>query len=222
MKKYRIIDVSQWMDDFEFLGNPKLNLTGPFNRVPGSNPEFVYDFMSCTQSGTHIQGPHYFIKNGRRIDDFPLDCFEGKAAIVDLSKKGIDTTRHDLESLLKEVDPSTEVLIFRTGNMEEIINSKILDPTRRPGLSLDAAEYLAKNFSFKMLAIDSIGFESRQTKNFEINVYLCSQGLLLLEGLVNLYDVTSPDVFLEAFPLKIRGVEGTPCRAIIKEMIIER
>lgn len=161
MNKYRIIDVSQWMDDFEFPGNPKLNLTGPFNRISGTNPEFVYDFMSCTQTGTHIQGPHYFVKNGRKIDEFALDCFEGKASLVDLPKKGIDTTRHDLESLLKEVHPSTEVLIFRTGNMEEIIDSKIVDPTRRPGLSLDAAEYLVKNFSFKMLAIDSIGFESR-------------------------------------------------------------
>lgn len=199
------------------------NSTGPFNRVPGSNPEFVYDFMSSTQTGTHIQGPHYFIKDGRRIDDFPLDFFEGQASIVDLDKKGTDTTRHDLEYLLKEVDPSTEVLIFRTGNMEEIINSKIVDPTRRPGLSLDAAEYLVKNFSFKMLAIGlPIGFESRQTKNFEINVYLCSQGLLLLEGLVNLYSITSNEVFLEAFPLKIWGVEGTPCRAIIKEKVIER
>jgi kynurenine formamidase len=39
----------------------------------------------------------------------------------------------------------------------------------------------------------------------------------LLEGLINLKEVKSRRFFLEAFPLKIRGVEGTPCRAIIKE-----
>jgi kynurenine formamidase len=100
MSKYKIIDVSQFIDDFVFPDNPQLNLTGPHNRVGGDNREYVYDFCSCTQSGTHIQGPHYFLKNGLRIDEYPLHFFEGEALVVDLQKKGVDTTSEDLKELL--------------------------------------------------------------------------------------------------------------------------
>ncbi len=68
-----------------------------------------------------------------------------------------------------------------------------------------------------MIEIDSIGVESRKSKNFQVNKYLCSEGVLLLEGLFNLNAVHKRKIFLEAFPLKTSGVEGTPCRAIIKE-----
>ena len=219
MQDYRIIDVSQWMDDFRFPGNPSFSVEGPFNRVTGSSPEFVYDFTSCTQTGTHIQGPHYFLKDGRTIETFPLEDFEGDAVLIDIEKRGEDTTRSDLESLLDEADCKLEILILRSGNMEEIISSGSIDPTRRPGLSMDAAKFLAEETNFKMLAIDSIGFESRITKNFEVNVYLCSKEILLLEGLVNLNSVSQRKVQLQAFPLKLKGVEGTPCRAIIRETL---
>lgn len=219
MSKCKIIDVSQVMDAFVFPKNPQLNLTGPHNRVGGKNREFVYDFRLCTQSGTHIQGPHYFLENGKRIDKYPLHFFEGEALVVDLPKRGVDTTSEDLEELLTWMRRDTEIIIFRTGNMEEIIADQEIDPSKRPGLSLDAVEYLVEKFPLvEMLAIDSIGFESRETQNHEVNVSLCTHGILLLEGLVNLSEISSRYVFLQAFPLKIRGVEGTPCRAVVKEI----
>jgi len=216
---YRIIDVSQWMDDFRFPGDPEFTVTGPFNRVSGDNPEFVYDLGLCTQTGTHIQGPHYFLESGTKIHEFPLSSFEGKALIVDLFKRGRDTTREDLASFLDGKDLAGKIVIFRTGNMEEIIEKGVVDPADRPGLATDAAKYLVETMKVKMIAIDSIGVESRESKHFEVSKYLCSQGVLLLEGLVNLYAVSKREVFLEAFPLKIRGVEGSPCRAIIKEKV---
>jgi len=214
---YRIIDVSQWMGDFLFPGNSDFFVTGPFNRVQGNNPEFVYDMVLCTQTGTHIQGPHYFLESGKKIDDFPLSSFEGWAFLVDLEKRGTDTTRDDLILKVQREDLSGDIMLFRTGNMEEIIKSGVINPNKRPGLTLDAAKYLAEEQRVKMIAIDSIGVESRKSKNFEVNKYLCSKGVLLLEGLINLNAVHKRKTFLEAFPLKIRGVEGTPCRAIIKE-----
>jgi arylformamidase len=214
---YALIDISQWMGDSWFPGNPEFEIRGPFNRVPGSNPEFVYDLVMCSQTGTHIQGPHYFLESGERIHEFPLDCFEGLAFVVDIEKRGCDTTRADLIEKLGDLQLEGKILILRSGNMEEIIAAAAIDPSRRPGLSFDAARYLAEEQKIKMIAIDSIGVESRESKNFEINKYLCERGVLLLEGVVNLTSITAKEVFLEAFPLKIRGIEGTPCRAIVKQ-----
>ena len=219
MNNYRIIDVSQWMDDFLFCGDQEFIVSGPFNRVSGNNPEFVYDFKMCSQSGTHIQGPHYFLEFGNQIADFPLSSFEGVALLIDIEKRGVDTNRDDLATKLGTDSVSNEILVLRTGHMEEIIASGSNDPMKRPGLSLDAAAYLAEDCGVKMIAIDSIGVESRATENYEVNRFLCEKKVLLLEGLINLKEVKSRRFFLEAFPLKIRGVEGTPCRAIIKEPI---
>lgn len=217
MFEYNIIDISVWMDAFTFPGNPEWNVRGPVNRVEGKNPEYVYDFELCTQSGTHIQGPHYFIGDGKRINEFPLGGFEGLAYILDLDKRGCDTSREDLEELLGSIQLAGKILILRTGHMEELIRSKVLDPARRPGLSLDAAEYLCETKKIKMIAIDSVGVESRVSADYDVNVYLCSQGILILECLANLHAIKAKEVWLEAFPLKIAGVEGAPCRAIVKE-----
>lgn len=215
--RHRLIDVSQWTEDFVFPGNPRLKLDGPHNRVNGKNREFVYDLTLCTQSGTHVQGPHYFRKEGEKIDGFPLSDFEGPCVVVDLQKRGTDTTSEDLERLIAMEERALPVLILRTGHMDEILKEGRLDPSRRPGLSTDAAEFITTGTHFRLVGIDSVGLESRSTENFEVNVHLCRHGILLLEGLVNLFSVKSRQAFLEAFPLKIRGVEGTPCRAVIRD-----
>jgi arylformamidase len=92
-----------------------------------------------------------------------------------------------------------------------------MDPENRPGLSVRAAEWLATESGVSMIAIDSIGVESRRTRDYEVNVILCRGGVLILEGLVNLHRLGPGPLHLEAFPLKLRGVEGTPCRAVVKD-----
>lgn len=217
MKKYRIIDVSIPMDAFIFPSNPYWELQGPFNRVTGENREYVYDFKLCTQSGTHIQGPHYFLKDGKKISEYPIEFFEGDAYIFDSDKRGIDISRNDLKTRLHDVDLFEKILILRTGYMEELIEEKVLNQNRRPSLSLEAAQYLCEEKGIRMIAIDSVGVESNLSENYDVNVYLCEKGILILECLANLAVIKSKHVWIEAFPLNIQGVEGTPCRAIVKE-----
>lgn len=214
---YELIDVSMWMDDFTFPGDQPLTTVGPLNFLTGTNPEYVYEFTTATQAGTHVQGPHYFLADGATIDAIPLSRFEGPAHVVDVAKRGQDTTAADLRQALAGRPVTGSIVVLRTGHMDEVIRAGELDPLRRPGLSMDAAVYLAEELKIGMLAVDSVGVESRASSNYEVNVYLCQQGVLILEGLVNLEQVTGRDLWLEAFPLKMRGVEGTPCRALIKQ-----
>lgn len=212
-----IIDISMNMRDFVYPGDPDCRVKGPFNRVSGSNQQFVYDLDISTQSGTHIQGPHYFLKEGRKIDEFTLDRFMGDAIVVDLNNRGVDTDLQEMKKLVAPEEAHNKIIIFRTGHMEELIESKILDPLRRPGLSLESAKYLAEEVGVKMIAIDSVGIESRVTKNYEVNVYLCSKEILLLECLTNLSAIKSRHVWLSAVPIRIDKVEGAPCRAYVLE-----
>jgi arylformamidase len=214
---YELVDVSMWMDAFTFPGDEPVEARGPMNVLEGTNPEYVYDLAMPSQAGTHVQGPHYFLEHGARIDAFPLDRFEGRAHLVDVAGRGVDTEPEELAAALGERDVAGEIVLLRTGHMDEVIESGRLDPADRPGLSLDAARYLGEERRIGMVAIDSIGVESRRTSNYEVNVYLCEREVLILEGLVNLAALGGGELWLEAFPLKLRGVEGTPCRAVVKQ-----
>lgn len=213
---YRIIDISQDMSSYQYSGNPKLNVDGPHNRVSGSNPEYVYDISFCTQSGTHIQASHYFLKTGKTIDRIPLEKFEGEAFIITFLKEKCDLESESLKDGINSIDLQDKILLVHTGFMEKLIEGKVKLESK-PGLSFDTAKYLVEEKKIKMIGIDSIGLESVKTKNYVVNKYLCEREVLILEGLVNLDSVKSDKLWLEAFPLKIEGVEGTPCRAILKE-----
>lgn len=208
-----------WMDEFTFPGDAPVEVTGPFNFVGGDNPEYVYHLSTPTQAGTHVQGPRYFIRGGATIETYDLSWFEGDAVLVDIAERGIDVELDDLRDALCGRDLDGRILLLRTGHMEEVIRTGSLDPARRPGLSVQAARWLAEESGVRMVAIDSVGVESRTTNNYEVNVILCRSGVLLLEGLVNLAALGSGRLWLEAFPLKISGVEGTPCRAVVKEYL---
>lgn len=213
---FTLYDVTMWMDDFVFPGDRPVSVVGPLNVLSGDNPEHIYDVAVSTQAGTHVQGPHYFLPEGARVNDLPLHRFEGRAQLVDLTKRGEDTTADDLAAVLAGRDLEGGVLVLRTGHMDELVAGAPLSAESRPGLSLDAARYLVEDKGIAMVAIDSVGVESRESRNYEVNVYLCQHSVVILEGLVNLHQVRGDDLWLEAFPLKLRGVEGTPCRAVIR------
>lgn len=205
------------MDDFQFPGDQPVVVTGPFNFLAGDNPEYVYHLSTPTQAGTHVQGPRYFLAEGATIDAFALADFEGEAVLVDMGKRGEDTALEDLQAGLVGRSLADRILLLRTGHMSEVIRDGVLDAATRPGLSMAAAQWLAHESGVRMVAIDSVGVESRRTRHYEVNVTLCRAGVLILEGLVNLESLGDGRLWLEAFPLKVRGVEGTPCRAIVRE-----
>ena len=133
--------------------------------------------------------------------------------------RGVDMELAELQEGLGGRSLRGRILLLRSGHMDELIRTRAIeaDPVRRPGLSMEVAAWLANESGVGMVAIDSIGLESRVTRNYEVNVRLCRAGVLLLEGLVNLDQLGDGRLWLEAFPLKVRGVEGTPCRAVVKE-----
>lgn len=215
--KYRLVDVSMWIDDFQFPGDEPVTVTGPFNFLTGANPEFVYQLSTPTQAGTHVQGPHYFLAEGATIDTFPLERFEGEAILVDLPARGCDMDLDDLQAAVAGRSLTGRILLLRSGHMRRVIDAGVLDPTERPGLSLAAAQWLASDSGVGMVAIDSVGLESRAMQDYDVNVVLCRAGILILEGLMGLERLGPGPLWLEAFPLKLRGVEGTPCRAVVKD-----
>ncbi len=201
-----------------FPGDPPVEIEGPYNALEGPVREYCYRLHLPTQAGTHIQGPHYFLAEGRPIAAFPLERFEGPAYVLDV--RGLPLFTPQSLAPLAGVDLHGAIVLFHSGYMARLLAAATPAELARlvaakPGLSLGAAIELAER-GVSMLGIDSAGLEPGGDLGYPVNRYLCEREVLILEGLTNLDQLPPAGAWLQAFPLPVPGVEGTPCRAVAR------
>ena len=73
-------------------------------------------FLACdVHSGTHIDAPLHFLRDGATVDEIPMETLVGPAYVVDL--RGSDVVTPELlDDALNEVD--IRRLLIRTGNSD--------------------------------------------------------------------------------------------------------
>jgi arylformamidase len=150
------------------------------------------DLQMCVHNATHIDAPAHFLPEGKTIEQIELSRCIGPASVI--AFEGIITAN----DIRKKLQNSEKRLLFK--------GSGILTP--------EAATELNK------LEIILVGTESQTIGNEEhlaaIHLELLKKEVVILEGLV-LKDVPAGNYFLFAAPLKLGGVEGAPCRAILTD-----
>ena len=80
-------------------------------------------------------------------------------------------------------------------------------------ISEDAAEYLVE-IGVETVGVDYLSVEPFEDAEFRTHHTLLGADVLILEGLV-LADVEPGEYFLVCLPLKLRGSDGSPARAIL-------
>jgi kynurenine formamidase len=221
--EHRIVDLSLALPEqaVTFPGDVAPLVRGPESYVPGSTPEFVYSVLLGTQTGTHVQGAHYFSEFGKKIDEYPLARFEGPAEVIDC--RAVRRISADfLEARLGAQSLAGTMLLFFTGFVRVLLARRdgagkisLDDLADKPGLALDGAQFLVGRGA-QLLGIDSIGFEPYPASAYTVTRYLGDHDMLLVENMINLDALPPRGFWLECFPLPVLGVEGTPCRAIAK------
>jgi arylformamidase len=81
-------------------------------------------------------------------------------------------------------------------------------------LDPEAAGYLAEKY-VSLLAVDYFSIKQRGSSDNRPHTALLSAGIAILEG-VNLKDVDPGTYELIALPLSLNGIDGSPCRAILR------
>ena len=96
-------------------------------------------------SGTHIDFPFHFNKKGKKLNDYPASFWEFKnVGVLDLSSEVEDSQIIQPELLNKKLDPSTDLILIRTGYEKfRGTNRYTLTP---PGLSSKTAEFLRTHY----------------------------------------------------------------------------
>ena len=75
-----------------------------------------------THTGTHLDAPFHFVKDGITIDEIPLQRINGKAKVLQIDEPVITS-----DCLSKFVIEKDDIIIFRTNNSEVFEGNKVLD-----------------------------------------------------------------------------------------------
>jgi arylformamidase len=189
------------------------------------DPARMNQFVMSEHTGTHIDAPSHFMApdaaGGRSIDELPLDCFMGPA--VKLTFGPFEATnatvtakqirRWERDNLPIE---SGDIVLFdfRWGHRWAIGEAGHAFLDSWPGLSADAAEYLA-NRKVKLVGTDCISLDPGDGGGGALAAHytLLPRGILIMENVCSLERLNVVS-FVMALPLKLIGATGSPVRAV--------
>jgi arylformamidase len=173
-----------------------------------------------THTGTHIDAPAHFIKNGSTIDSIPLERLIGEICIIDLSflKNNTKVTREMLQNF-----KTSKKMLFKFGWGKHWNTSLFFKS--HPYFSLDAAKYLISQ-KVELIALDTPSPDDpkslprpdvrNQLEDSPIHKTFLSHDVILVEYLANLQTLTDYENWsIIALPLKIKGADGSPARVCI-------
>ena len=203
----RIIDISQPLEDsmvyYPSLTSFKLNWLKYYSR--GDNRS-ISEFCMASHIGAHIDSPYHYILSGKKLDELDLELFYGKARVIEVENEQKITAE-----LLKKVGDLPERILFKTRN-SQLYDKKSFTPDY-VYIDSEAAKYISQ-FPVKLIGIDYLSIDKYQDTSKDAHKILLSKGIVLLEGII-LTEVDEGDYQIVCFPIKIKGVEAAPCRAVL-------
>lgn len=177
----------------------------------GYNLELL--FLS-SHTGTHLDAPYHFIKNGLKINQIPIDRLIGKATIIKLQKnKNTAITKLDITLFEKKNGKisNRSSIFFFTGWQKNLQKDNYF--TENPGLSTSAAKYLVSK-NINLVGIDSPSIDLGKDELFSVHHILSKNNILIVENLTNLNKISSKEFNFTILPLKLKDATGSPVRAV--------
>jgi len=194
-----------------FPGSPKPHFI-EWETIPKNGYNLELLFLS-THTGTHIDAPFHFVKNGKKIHEIKPERLVNEAILIRIgknSKRSISKTDiQNFEQKNGRIENGSTV-IFHTGWQKNL--NKEFYFTENPGLSISAAKYLVSK-KINMVGIDSPSIDLGTDSKFSVHHILAKNNILIVENLANLNKIKSNNFHLITSPLKLKNATGSPIRA---------
>jgi arylformamidase len=168
-------------------------------------------FSLGAHSGTHVDAPMHFVADGAPIDQVRLDALVGPARVIQIDDSVQAITAAELE---RHQWKGAERVLFRTRSTARHWMSTAEFHRDFAYIAPDAAQLLA-DAGVKLVGIDYISAEQFGAAAPRTHRTLLGKGIPIVEGL-DLTDVPAGDYDLIVLPLKVRGHEAAPARAIVR------
>jgi arylformamidase len=162
-------------------------------------------------SGTHIDAPMHFVRDGASIDRVPLEPLIGPARVIDIPD---NVQAIDAAVLDRHRWRGAQRVLFRTRSS---VRGWMHSPTFHRDFAYiapDAAQLLA-DAGVQLVGIDYISAEQFGAPAPRTHRILLGKGIPIVEGLM-LEGVRAGDYDLIVLPMKVAGHEGAPARAVVR------
>jgi arylformamidase len=167
-----------------------------------------------SHAGTHMDAQTHFAAGTETIDLVPLNRCFGPAWLVDvpgLAPRDLIGPEHMAEAG-DRLQPG-ESLLLRTG-WSRFVDEPAMYRDGLPRISEPLARWCVER-QVRMLGIEppSVADVNDREELTRIHTILLAGGVTIVEGLTNLEVIRERRILFGAFPLKIEGGDGCPCRA---------
>jgi arylformamidase len=191
-------------------GDPSVSLVMTSSIINGDKCNITKMQMG-THTGTHIDAPYHFLKDGMTVDEIPIETLVGPCLVVEVDSKSLikknDFQKYDLNGHSR--------ILFKTKNSARWAKNINYFDTDYVALGTEVAQYLVE-LNTLLIGVDYFSIESFHSVDNPVHKLLLKHNIIILEGL-NLSKVRAGVYELICMPLKLHGSEGAPARAILRE-----
>ncbi len=159
-------------------------------------------------TGTHIDAPYHFKSSGERVGGLHLDLYVGRAVVIDVTNTEVITA----EILKNKLQVGTKRVLFKTRCWKD----RSVFPNEIVPLSPEVVPFL-RQCGVGLVGVDMPSVDPLDSKELGAHHALYEHNIHILEGLV-LDEVPEGEYELVALPLALEEADGSPVRAILREL----
>ncbi len=191
------LPVNNKIPSFPGTPAPKIEQLATVEKEGWNSKQVSFD----SHFSTHIDAPNHMKKDGKTLDDYPLDKFIGKAIVLDARNM------NEISLSVKDIDKGDIVFLF-TGHTDKINSLEYF--TNSPVLSMSFAKKLVE----KGISIIGLDAASPDKAPYELHQLFFENDILIVENLTKLHNLIGKRFKCTIAPLKIENADGAPCRVI--------
>jgi arylformamidase len=190
-------------------GDPEFSM----NRIHDIDKGDMLNLSLITMSshaGTHMDAPLHWIRDGKSIDEMPLDTTVGTARVIEIK----DPEAVKVSELKGYTLNKGDRILFKTRNSGNHTDKFAEDFVY---ISAEAARLIAQS-GVSLVGVDYLSVGGFHADGKLIHRTLLESGVWIIEGL-DLSRAEAGEYELICLPLKLRGCDGAPSRAILRKAV---
>lgn len=200
----KIIDISVPVneDTPAYPGDPKIKIEkiGTFDEDTYNDHKVSFGIHS---SGTHIDAPLHMVKDGKSLDQIPIEKFVGRGRLIKVNGN------FDIEFVKNADIQEGDIVLFYTGMANVYGQDDKYYGDERPEITEEIANYLVEK-KIKMIGLDMC---SPDKEPFPVHRILLGNEILIIENLTNLDQLDGKEFTVYALPINLQ-LDGGPARVI--------
>lgn len=226
---YRVIDISTTV-----IPGKDPNRPFAIQRHQAADNTYMHDvYRTHSHVGTHVEGGTHFYgdeedepgtttvsgkQNNNTIADYPLERFYGSGVLFPVTE--MEITAEYCEETIGDDLSQDDIVVVRndTGNRDDLSLGKAYSPDGPPAptFTRSGAQWLADH-GVKALVLGKVSLGSDYDENNVFHDILMSEGVVFIELVENLEEITRSRFNVMALPYKVEGLDSSFCRAIVIE-----